>query len=142
MIKRWFYKMNVVYDDSILGVNKSISGLVLKEDDRIAIQILVQTLIAVMQDNLIRILIYGSKARGDYNSDSDTDIFVLVKKISGEERQKIYETVLDLELEYDPRISLVIYSEYEYRKNVEMRSFFIENIEREGLEVWRSQGLS
>ena len=134
--------MNVVYDDSILGVNKSISGLVLKEDDRIAIQILVQTLIAVMQDNLIRILIYGSKARGDYNSDSDTDIFVLVKKISGEERQKIYETVLDLELEYDPRISLVIYSEYEYRKNVEMRSFFIENIEREGLELWRSQGLS
>jgi len=113
-------------------VNTRFSYLALTDNEQFAIQILMQAMLNTLQENLIRMVVYGSKARGDFNSDSDIDIFVLVKKISRKQRKQIYETLLDLELEYDTRISLVFYSEFEYQENIQMKSFFMENIEKEG----------
>ena len=87
------------------------NNIKLNQGERQALSILVQALAETLKDNLMRVIIYGSKARGDQRPDSDTDILVIVKRISKEQRNKIYDNLLDIELEYDTRISLSIYTE-------------------------------
>lgn len=116
------------------------NNIKLNQGERQALSILVQALAETLKDNLMRVIIYGSKARGDQRPDSDTDILVIVKRISKEQRNKIYDNLLDIELEYDTRISLAIYTEEEYQVNQRMKSFFIENVQKEGIELWVSQG--
>ncbi len=116
------------------------NNIKLNQGERQALSILVQALAETLKDNLMRVIIYGSKARGDQRPDSDTDILVIVKRISKEQRNKIYDNLLDIELEYDTRISLAIYTEEEYQFNTKMKSFFIENVQKEGIELWVSQG--
>ncbi len=50
-------------------------------------------------------------------------------------RDKIFDLLLDIDLEYDPKISLVILSEYEYQRNTEIGSSFIDGIEKDGVPI-------
>ena len=85
----------------------------------------------------MRMVVYGSYARGDYRSDSDMDILVLanvepeeISKYSG----KIYDLAYDLGEEYGIEINPVIQSVsvYDYWKSV--YPFFM-NVDREGVAV-------
>ncbi|NLI12584.1 MAG: nucleotidyltransferase domain-containing protein [Peptococcaceae bacterium] len=120
-------------------MNTRFSSLTLTDNEQLAIQILMQAMLNTLQENLIRMVIYGSKARSDFNSDSDIDIFVLVKKISRKQRKQIYETILDLELEYDTRISLVFYSGLEYQENIQMKSFLWNILKKRGWKFGRTK---
>ena len=90
---------------------------------------------SLLGDNLLMLKLFGSKARGDFSEESDIDILLVVKKISSKLRDRIFDLLLEIDLEYDPKISLVILSEYEYQRNTEMGSPFIDGIEREGVPI-------
>ena len=63
----------------------------LKQGERQALSILVQALAETLKDNLVRVIIYGSKARGDQRPDSDTDHMVIIKIISKEQINILYD---------------------------------------------------
>lgn len=84
-------------------------------------------------NEIMTIKLFGSKVRGDYHNNSDIDIFILVKKKNIEISDKLAEIEVDYLLKYDLPISTVLYSEFEYKKNMELGSFFFGNIEKEGI---------
>lgn len=87
-------------------------------------------------DNLKDILLYGSKARGDYNNDSDIDILVIAGIVNPEIKDIIRDTVLDVQLEYNLPISTHIRSlDYFNAQQKNKLNLFIHNIEREGIRV-------
>ncbi|MFQ6067291.1 MAG: nucleotidyltransferase domain-containing protein [bacterium] len=90
---------------------------------------------SLLGDNLLILKLFGSKAKGDFSKESDIDVLLVVKKITSELRDKIFDLLLDIELEYDPKISLVILSEYEYQRNAEMGSPFIAGVEKDGVPI-------
>jgi len=90
---------------------------------------------SLLGDNLLILKLFGSKVRGDFSDESDIDILLVVKEITSKLRDKIFDLLLDIDLEYDPRISLLILSEYEYQRNAEMGSPFIAGIERDGVSI-------
>jgi len=58
----------------------------------------------VLGDKLEKVYLFGSYARGDYDEESDIDIFVLADIEPTEAnniRRKIHRTTGDLDLEYD-----------------------------------------
>jgi predicted nucleotidyltransferase len=64
---------------------------------------------------LIKIGLYGSKARGDFNHNSDIDLLVVVKEKTITVKQIIYDTLLDVNAFYDIySISIHIYTAHEY----------------------------
>lgn len=83
------------------------------------------------------IVLFGSKARGDYDPESDIDLLLVVKKKSLDFRDKIYDIVMDIGLDYDVVLSLIIRSEAEYKRFVSLKTPFMQNVAREGVIVWK-----
>jgi len=88
----------------------------------------------VLGENLIRIRLIGSKARGDFDRDSDIDILIIVKDYFLN-KEKAIDILYSIDPYYENGISPIIYSEFEYEKNKELQSPFVEKVEREGADL-------
>ena len=82
-------------------------------------------------DDILDIRLFGSKARGDFQEDSDVDVFILIKK-KGEVREAIGDIAADYFFETNVPLAPVVYSLFEYKKNEELGSLFFENVKKEG----------
>ena len=78
---------------------------------------------------------FGSKARGDFNKDSDVDILIVVNQKNVAVRDEIYNTLFNFDPYYEYKISIILLSLYEYRKNEEIKSPFIKHISLEGIDL-------
>jgi predicted nucleotidyltransferase len=105
----------------------------LTEKEKQAVKELIDELKKLYGDNLSRVILYGSKARGDATEDSDIDILVVLKKKIqnfSSERKKVKEISWRLSYKYDLLLSIIIRSEQEYmRKDTPL----LMNIEKEGI---------
>lgn len=70
-----------------------------------------QELKQILGDNLAKVIVYGSYARGDYRDNSDVDIMILVK-MSDEEikavKNDIYDLAFDVEMSTGIELSPII----------------------------------
>lgn len=89
----------------------------------------------LLQAELVNIILFGSKVRGVTNRESDIDILLLLKDKNINILNQIVNILVDIQLKYDANISPVIYSEYEFKMNMKLGSFFIKNIENEGIPL-------
>lgn len=64
------------------------------------------------------VILFGSRARGDFKKDSDWDFLVLLNKeeVTPSEKDKIRDKLYDLELYTDQIISTIIHSRREWEK--------------------------
>ena len=105
----------------------------LTQTENEAVKIFSERIKDLLNDNLVSIRLFGSKVRGDFSDDSDIDILIVLKEKDYALREKIYDILVDIDLTYDPKISLKIYTEKEMEKNKQLGSPFVLNVEREGL---------
>jgi len=85
-------------------------------------------------DPLARVILFGSRARGDNNKFSDWDFLILVSQEANERvKSQIRDSLIDTELEAEQVISTVIYSQDQW-PNYQITPLF-QNIAKEGLEV-------
>ncbi|MBL7792629.1 MAG: nucleotidyltransferase domain-containing protein [Saprospiraceae bacterium] len=81
-----------------------------------------------------RVILFGSRARGDFRSDSDWDFLILTKKKASRQLQdKIWELLYLIELNTEQVITSVIENEEVWLKYRE--SEFFKNVNRDGIEV-------
>lgn len=78
------------------------------------------------------VILFGSRARGDFKEDSDWDFLIILKKekITKSEKQEIREKLYEIELETDTAISTIIHSQAEWAKRAVTPLYQI--IEEEG----------
>ncbi len=86
-------------------------------------------------DSLIRVVLYGSRARGDYDEDSDIDIAIIVLSLSKEVKNRIFDIVTEIELKYLRSISSIIFSETEFNNLKERERRIALDIESEGIPL-------
>jgi uncharacterized protein len=91
----------------------------------------------IFNDKLIDVILFGSYARGEQSSESDLDI-MLVLNMSSMELKKFRDTIVDIEvdlsLEYDIVLSIMLQSEFEFKKYDRVLPFFI-NVLNEGVSI-------
>lgn len=62
------------------------------------------------EDEDASLILFGSRARGDYREDSDWDVLVLTsKEADARLKRKIIEDIYDVELEYMQPVSTIIF---------------------------------
>jgi predicted nucleotidyltransferase len=85
-------------------------------------------------ERLVKMLLYGSQARGDADPASDIDVLVVLRgQVSpGEEIARTAEATAELSLKYDGVISCVFVSEKRYTNE---QSPLLVNVRREGVPV-------
>lgn len=101
------------------------------------IEKLVKVYQSVYGEQIVKIVLYGSYARGDFDMESDVDIVALVhgdREVLQEQLKKVWDASSDLEIEYETVLSptVIPYEEFEqYRNDLP----YYRNIAKEGIEV-------
>ena len=96
----------------------------------------------ILQDRLKKVILYGSYARGDYDSSSDIDIMILTDLTDGEMYEysvKIWNYAYDIEYEHNFNVELspLIKNIDKFNYWVEALPFYI-NVQKEGVVLSES----
>ena len=89
----------------------------------------------VFGDKLEKVILYGSQARGDFDSESDVDVIVLADIDASEStayRKKLLNVTSALGLQYDTLVSVVVCDLETYVKWKDILPYFM-NIEKDGI---------
>lgn len=114
----------------------------LPSHERAALKAFVDRLHERYSDDLLRVVLFGSKARGDFDAESDFDILVVVRMTDRGYRaywNEIVDVAWDIELAYGVVISLIIKDERGYAKMREQPLLLARNIEEDGILLWTKQ---
>jgi predicted nucleotidyltransferase len=82
-----------------------------------------------------KIVLFGSRARGEELPWSDYDLLVLVDRREQSLVDRIYDAVVEIQADTGCDLSLKIISEAEWDRRREANSSFVANILREGIVV-------
>ena len=79
------------------------------------------------------VILFGSRARGDYREDSDWDLLILLpEEVNLQTKRKYSDITFQIELDYLISISTLVYSQKEWNEKLCISSLF-QNVEKEGL---------
>ncbi|SPD76379.1 putative DNA polymerase beta domain protein region [uncultured Desulfobacterium sp.] len=82
------------------------------------------------------VILFGSKARGDSDKESDIDLLLLTgKPLHWKERHAIIEALFDVEMKHDVVISIVVNTVYDWQEGICTVLPIHEEIKREGVPI-------
>jgi len=84
----------------------------------------------------VKIILYGSEARGEAGENSDIDVLILLNKnkVRFDDKTRINDALYDIELETGIIISPIIYTKKQWETRPFKTPFYI-NIMNEGIEL-------
>ena len=95
---------------------------------------LIKSNVSVVDHNA-KVILYGSRVRGDERNDSDWDILVLTDyEVSNEIESRFRNHLYELELETGESFSLFVYSKHDWNTKQRITPFY-ENVSREGVNL-------
>jgi len=86
-------------------------------------------------DRLVKMVVFGSRARGDLDAESDTDIAIIVRGLSRELKYQILDTVAEIEMKFVIPLSVIVFSENEFERLKKRERRIALDIEKEGIPL-------
>lgn len=89
--------------------------------------------------NLLRVILFGSKARGDFDAQSDLDVLVVVSLPDNnywQDWREIVDLAWDVGRTYGVVISSMVKNERDYADMCAHQLLLARNIERDGIRLW------
>ncbi len=83
----------------------------------------------------VRLVLYGSRARGDYTKESDIDIAIIVQGLTRELKNQILNIVADIEMKHLIALSTLVFSEEDFECLKKRERRIALDIEREGVSI-------
>lgn len=103
------------------------------QDDPV-IRLFVEKL-ADLRERIGRIVLFGSRARGDHKPWSDYDVLLIVDKRDQPLVDRIYDSVMEVEDNFYCDLSLKIIPEAEWERRRALGSRFVSNVSKEGIVI-------
>jgi len=80
-----------------------------------------------------KLILYGSKARGDHHSESDIDILVVVPNLNWEKRRRILKIASKESIKSTVLLGVVVKSIKEFNSGLFRSSLYYMNLKKEGI---------
>jgi predicted nucleotidyltransferase len=103
--------------------------------ERLALDRLKERLERELGPALKKLALFGSRARGDAEEDSDIDVAVVVDGMNAVERDRIFRIISEVELESLVTLSTLVLSLDEYSRLLRRERRLALDIEREGIPL-------
>jgi predicted nucleotidyltransferase len=110
----------------------------LSVNEKKAVEIFVQRLLAEFGQDVADVRLFGSKARGEAGPDSDLDILVLVKRSDYAFKHAILWLAAEISLAYDVLLSPRVVSPEAWQKMVQADTLFYRTVSSEGIPLLAS----
>jgi predicted nucleotidyltransferase len=104
-----------------------------------------QLIVALMQSDPYRIILFGSYAKGTANENSDIDMVVILdnndvaKTYEERLKKKLYINRLVRNINYKIALVILVYSKEEYKIIKNYGNYFIEEIEKTGKIIYEKR---
>lgn len=89
----------------------------------------------ILGSNFLELLLFGSRARGEGNEESDVDILVLLNEAPASVRGRLFEIAADLLLEYEIDLSPLVMSKTHFEDMKRRERLLPLEIERDGKKL-------
>ncbi|MGA9350662.1 MAG: nucleotidyltransferase domain-containing protein [Anaerolineae bacterium] len=107
----------------------------LQPHEQMAVNDYVNRLHFNLGDNLMGLWLFGSKLRGDFDSDSDIDLLVVLKILQPATRWRIREIAARCSLEHDVLFNTHILDQARWEEEVYYQSTLWREIQRDGVSL-------
>jgi hypothetical protein len=87
-------------------------------------------------DRVLRVILYGSRARGEGDAESDLDVLVVVDDGDYQFHREVALEAFEPFLKHSALISPQIWDRARYERNQAWRMLFYRNLERDGISLW------
>lgn len=116
--------------------SKGLEIIALTKREKEALRNFVEMLHQSLGENLVRIILFGSKARGEAKRGSDIDLLVIVQERNLPTEKMVIAQITETELHYNVyRLSPIIYSVRDYEERKKIGTPFISEIESAGVTL-------
>ena len=118
-------------------MGRTLDDLPLKENERAALEELRDGLRERFGERLLKLVLYGSKARGDGDDESDLDVLIVVRGYErlSDDDDAVHSIAYDVQLRRNVYTQTIEYSEAEYQHRLDVETPLVTNIEREGVPL-------
>lgn len=89
-------------------------------------------------DQIETILLFGSRARGEAEADSDMDILVVLSETTPKIRRGVRDLAVEVWLEHGIYVSTRVFSQTHWQELAEMQTMLYRNICRDGIDLLNS----
>jgi len=86
-----------------------------------------------------RVILYGSKVRGDFDEESDIDVCVVVKTLDSKLRRALIALGVDVDLKHSVLIGDFIVDQARFEQMAKYREPIYRNMMAEGIELWTTK---
>jgi uncharacterized protein len=84
---------------------------------------------------LVELRLFGSKARGDSDKESDIDVLVVLEDYDWDTRMAVVDLCTDISIDHGVLLTPVLYSRAEYDSDLTKVTPFYQAVAREGVPI-------
>jgi hypothetical protein len=104
--------------------------------ERQALREYLERLRAEVGDEISRVILYGSKVRGDFDAESDIDVCIVVRNLDAQKRKKLTALGIDIDLKHNVLLGDLIVDQTRFDLMSKYREPLYQALMTEGIELW------